>query len=106
MENVPVDHAAGHAAEARVTTDKASRYLQQLCKHFGHKVPARFDAHEGHVEFAMGACALAAGPEADELVMRVTASTPGDLTTLEEIVGGHLVRFGFRDGLLVEWQTA
>ena len=28
-------------------TDKASRYLQQLCKHFGHKADVRFDATSG-----------------------------------------------------------
>lgn len=33
---------------ARLETANASKYLQQLCKHFAHKVEVRFDETEGH----------------------------------------------------------
>lgn len=33
---------------ARYPTAHASKYLQQLCRHFAHKVAVRFDAHSGH----------------------------------------------------------
>ena len=53
-------------------TAQASRYLQQLCKHFGHKVAARFDATSGVVDLPAGPLALTA--EADQLVVTVTAA--------------------------------
>ena len=36
-------------SHAEVATANASRYLQQLCKHFGHKVEASFDEKAGIV---------------------------------------------------------
>jgi hypothetical protein len=35
---------------AEVATPRAERYLQQLCKHFGHKVAVTFDPRSGKVE--------------------------------------------------------
>lgn len=39
---------------ATFKTENASRYLQTLCKHFGHKVEVRFDAHSGEISFPVG----------------------------------------------------
>jgi hypothetical protein len=87
---------------AEVATPKASRYLQQLCKHFGHKLPATFDASEGRIEFSTGACRLEAGAEV--LTLHLTAPDGGRLAELQEVVGSHLLRFAFRDALKVEWR--
>jgi uncharacterized protein len=35
----------------RSATPKVSQYLEQLCKHFGHKVEIRFDEHWGRIAF-------------------------------------------------------
>lgn len=96
----------GKAAVAVVATAKASGYLQQLCKHFGHKIPASFDASEGRVTFPFGDCALAVSPAGDSLTLRVSAATAEDLERLQEVVGGHLERFAFREGLQVAWTSA
>lgn len=98
-----VDTVRTKVATAAVATPKASSYLQQLCKHFGHKVPARFDAAEGRVAFAMGDCLLRASPDGGVLTMTVSAATDADLGRVQEIVGGHLERFAFREKLRVEW---
>ena len=58
---------------ARFETPNASRYLQQLCKHFAHKVPATFDAHHGEVELPPGRCVL----DADETGLTIVC-TPAD----------------------------
>ncbi|TIT63197.1 MAG: DUF2218 domain-containing protein, partial [Mesorhizobium sp.] len=34
-------------SHANVTTAHASRYLQQLCKHWAHKFPVEFDPNHG-----------------------------------------------------------
>lgn len=86
---------------ATISTAKASGYLQQLCKHFGHKVPAEFTPEAGTITFEMGTAALAATD--DTLTMTVTAATAEGLERLEQVMGGHLERFAFRDALTVSW---
>lgn len=92
-------------ATATVATPKASGYLQQLCKHFAHKVPASFDATEGRVAFPMGDCRLNASPDG-VLTMTASAATAADLARVQAIVGGHLERFAFRETLAIAWIEA
>jgi hypothetical protein len=40
---------------ARVPTESASRYLQQLAKHWSHKMAVTFTAEEGTITFPNGA---------------------------------------------------
>jgi len=87
---------------ARVPTEKAARYMGQLCKHFAHKIPATFDADSGRIEFSIGVCELAVAKDA--LVLHVTAANNEELDQMEDVVARHLVRFGFRDELIVKWQ--
>ena len=49
-------------SSATVPTANAGRYMVQLCKHFGHKVPAEWNDHEGKITFEMGEAALRAAP--------------------------------------------
>ena len=86
---------------AVLTTPNASRYLQQLCKHFAHKIPATFDAEQGRIEFPFGTCTLAAGP--DTLTLTAQTAEPETLDRLEEVIASHLVRFAFREDLTVSW---
>lgn len=90
-------------ATARVPTEKASRYLQQLCKHFAHKLPVTFDEHAGSISFSIGECALAA--DADTLTITATAPVEGDMDQLKDVIVRHLVRFAFREDLQVEWEA-
>ena len=90
-------------ARAVIETGAASRYLQQLCKHFAHKIPVRFDETEGQIDFEIGQCRLAA--EAGRLVLSVQATAPETLAPLQDVVARHLIRFAFReDALEVVWQ--
>lgn len=90
------------SSEARVPTDKASRYLGQLCKHFAQKVPAQCGGTNGKVEFEPGTCLMEV--VGDELVLRCKAEEPGGLQTVKDVVRDHLVRFGWREELTVEWR--
>lgn len=89
------------AAEARVNSDKASRYLVQLCKHFAHKTPAEYDDLQGRIDFQPGSCLLRATPSA--LVVTCEASTLPDLDRVKTTIEDHIVRFGWRDNIAVEW---
>ncbi|GGD89065.1 hypothetical protein GCM10011390_04770 [Aureimonas endophytica] len=90
--------------EARITTAHASRYLQQLCKHFAHKRPVSFDERAGRIEFTIGDCRLAADDEA--LTLRLEAPDEAQLEQLQDVVIRHLERFAFRESLAVRWKAA
>jgi hypothetical protein len=89
---------------ADVPTDKASRYLQQLAKHFAHKLPVSFDAQQGSITFGIGTCAM----EADDTRLRLilTAADATQLPQLQDVVERHLVRFAFREELALDWTAA
>lgn len=89
-------------SRAVIETEAASRYLQQLCKHFAHKVPVQFDEAAGEIRFDIGTCHLRA--EAGTLVLEAEAVQPETRATLEDVVARHLIRFAFRDDLKVIWQ--
>ncbi|WP_136683235.1 DUF2218 domain-containing protein [Falsirhodobacter xinxiangensis] len=86
---------------ASVPTTKPSAYLQQLCKHFGHKIPVEFTPEAGRITFEMGIAELEAADDA--LILRVTGD---DIERLENVVASHLERFAFREELKVVWTRA
>jgi hypothetical protein len=101
------------ASTARTPTASASRYLQQLCKHWSHNLAVEYDAAQGRVTFprdARGASwagdavvTFTAEPEA--LVTRIEASEPGQLDGLKGAVARHVDRFAFREAPLpFAWQ--
>ena len=98
---------------ALVPTNKGSRYLQQLCKHWEHNLEVEFTAERGRVTFprdARGAdwprdalFTMVAHPDA--LECRIEASAPGQLEGLKGAVERHLDRFAFREGpLKYDWK--
>ena len=91
-------------ANATIPTSSAKRTLGQFVKHFSHKLPfALLDTNEiGEVRFPFGLCALAA----DEAALKISlhAEAEPDLLRLQEVVSSHLVRFAFRETLLIEWR--
>lgn len=85
---------------ATVTTDRASGYLQQLCKHFGHKVPVTFTPEAGEITLPFGSSALHAH---DGVLTLSVTGEDDDLTKLEEFIGSHFARFAFRENLHLTW---
>ena len=91
-------------SEAAIATEQASRYLQQLCKHFAHKRPVTFDEHAGEISFSVGDCRLKA--QDNTLRLSLTAPNGENMEQLKDVVVRHLVRFAFREELQVDWQDA
>ena len=100
-------------ATADVPTTSASRYLQQLCKHWAHNLDVAFDATEGRIVFPKdargrdfpgnGAVILKARETA--LEVRVDATAPEQLEGLMGAVASHLDRFAFREApLAFNWR--
>jgi uncharacterized protein len=86
---------------AKVVTPEASRYLQQLCKHFQHKRPVVFDERSGHIDFPIGNCRLSATD--DLLTLSLSAPDDARMADLKDVVARHLLRFAFRDPPEIEW---
>lgn len=98
----------GFTTVARVSTAHASRYLQQLCKHWQHNLAVEFDADHGTVVFphdARGAdhpgdALVTFDAAADALVVRIDATSTEQLDGLQGAVARHLDRFAFREAPL------
>jgi hypothetical protein len=96
-------------AEARVETERSSRYLAQLCRHIDKaaKASPQMEAHVewsedyGTINFGWGRCTL----RADSRVLTLRAEAPDgeSLRRLQDRVADRLERFGRRDRLTVTW---
>ena len=98
-----------------VPTANASRYLQQLCKHWGHNLSVKFTETDGEVIFPrnargadwQGDAILVMKAHQDNLECRLDASATGQLEALKGAVVRHLDRFAFREApLSFSWQDS
>ena len=106
-------------AMTRVPTDRAGRYLAQLCQHLsqisGHArhgdatdgsgpPPIRrvewSDSH-GIIEFGSGRCTLDAA--SDTLTINLEAGDLNELRKLQQMLAARLTTIGRRDNLVVAW---
>ncbi len=101
------------AATANLPTSSASRYLQQLCKHWAHNLVVTFNAEEGRIVFPKNARGLSFPGDgmvtlrAHEtgLEVLVDATAPEQLEGLKGAVASHLDRFAFREvPLAFDWR--
>lgn len=96
------------SAKARFATAHASRYLQQLCKHWQHNLAVAFDPVHGTIVFprdARGAdwradATVTLDADGAGLDCRIDASEPGQLEGLKGALVRHLERFAFREAPL------
>jgi hypothetical protein len=97
---------------AHVPTAHASKYLQQLCKHWGHNLAVEFTAERGTVTFpadmkgtifpSEGTLEMIAHPET--LEVRVEGANEEHVERLRTVAAKHLDRFAFREAPLpFEW---
>ena len=90
-------------SSATVPTSHAQRYMTQLCKHFGHRVPATLAGQEGKVAFEAGEASMRASP--DTLMLVSCAGDAEGLARIERTIESHLKRFAFREpDLAVQWR--
>ena len=89
---------------ARVPTLSASRYLQQLAKHWSHKMEVSFTPEEGTILFPNGSkLEMRVASEALDIVL--TVPEDGDVARMREVVASHLDRFAFREApLTFDWR--
>lgn len=103
-------------ADARIVTDRPSRYLTQLCQHIGHLgdrnrlhrpenvLPSIVESSDtlAIVDFApWGRCTMRA--EQSLLTLHLDTTSEYNLQQLQDILTRNLTRFGRRDHLEVTW---
>lgn len=84
-------------SSAVIRTENASRYLQQLCKHFAHKIDVEFTPTHGVCRFSVGTATLDAEP--DQLTIVADAKDAEALGETRHVIESHLLRFAFREEL-------
>lgn len=87
---------------AIVATAHASRYLQQLCKHWAHKFAVEFTPEHGRID--LGENRLVILDAGAEKLTATVETTEENLSRLEEVVANHIVRFAFREELVFDWK--
>jgi len=89
---------------ARVPTVSASRYLQQLAKHWSHKMAVSYSAQEGRIAFPNGSV-LEMRADSETLDVVLTVTDGEDAARMREVVASHLDRFAFREApLTFDWR--
>lgn len=94
-----------HRIETTIATAHASKYLQQLCKHWSHKFDVAFSPTQGRVPFGEGrVCDM----QADDagLTLRLEANDAAEAERMGGVVIDHLARFAHREQLpAAVWRT-
>ncbi|MEN5298717.1 DUF2218 domain-containing protein [Brucella sp. TWI559] len=86
---------------AIVSTTHASRYLQQLCKHWAHKFTVEFTPESGRIDLDENRVVML---NASEQNLTATIEAPeAILEQMENVVSSHIVRFAFREELIFNW---
>ncbi len=90
---------------ARVPTHSASKYLQQLAKHWSHKMEVTFSEEEGRIAFPNRAV-LEMRADSETLDVALTVPESEDVERMRGVVSSHLDRFAFREApLTFDWAT-
>ncbi|MCC7250639.1 DUF2218 domain-containing protein [Hyphomicrobium sp.] len=84
-------------ATSSFETERASRYLQAMCRHFAHKVPVNYDASVGTADMPFGLLNMEAA--GNTLRFEIEAADDQSLARLKYVVEAHIVRFAFREKL-------
>lgn len=76
-------------------TSHASKYLQQLCKHFANKVDVRYTENEGYVKLSIGEARLMADDIG--LIVSFDVANADAASAAHYIIDKHMEKFAFRE---------
>ena len=88
-------------AHAAVVTDAPARYAKQLASHLGRRAEVRDETDGTRLVLGSSSCLVVVADGVLEL--RAEAESTEDLDRVTDVVGSHLVRFGQRNELVVDW---
>ena len=99
---------------ADTSTAHASKYLQQLCKHWQHNLAVEFTPEHGTVTSPRDARGATWAGDAlvtfdagsDALSVRIDASSDEHVEVMKGVIARHLDRFAFREApLAFDWRA-
>lgn len=85
-------------ATAFVPTENGWRYVQQLCKHWAHKLDVELADQKGVIKFESAVATMTS--DAAGLTVTIEAEAPETVERLQGVVSSHLDRFAFREAPL------
>ncbi len=87
---------------ASVPTANGAKFLQQLCKHWSHRLEVEFSDRKGTVTFPGAVVKLQAGTDALQVIIECQDSE--EVERMKGVVSSHLDRFAFREApLKFDW---
>ncbi len=90
---------------ATVPTESGWKYLQQLCKHWSHKLEVELGDQRGVVTFPEAKAVMTT--DATSLTVELDAVSDEVLERMKGVVSSHLDRFAFREAPLpFDWKAA
>ena len=90
-------------AKASVPTGNAAKYMQQVCKHWSHKLEVDLSEQKGVVKFPTAVATFDAG--ADALQVTIEGEDSEVVERMKGVVASHLDRFAFREAPLpFDWR--
>lgn len=90
---------------AIVPTENGWKYIQQLCKHWSHKLTTELSDNKGVVTFENATAVMIC--DANAITVTIESEAQDVLERLKGVVSSHLDRFAFREAPLpFEWQDA
>ena len=84
-----------HVTTGTFATAQGAKYLQQLCKHFAHKIETSCSETEGRLHFDMGTAFLTA--DESGLTVRFELQHDDSFEAAQHVIDSHLERFAFRE---------
>lgn len=81
----------------RLRTEHASKYMQQLLRHFAHKVTVNYDTVNGTADMPWGPIRMTAS--AEELRAEITGADDETLARARDVIDRHLVPFAHREAV-------
>nr|WP_321508528.1 DUF2218 domain-containing protein [uncultured Celeribacter sp.] len=91
-------------ATGQFHTPHASKYLQQLAKHFSHKIEVSFTETDAELALPPGSATLHADNQT--LTAHISAEDDAGLVRAKSIIDKHLERFAFRENFeAMDWQS-
>ena len=90
-------------ARASVPTANAGKYMQQLCKHWSHRLEVDLSEERGVVKFPAALATFE--PAADALLVTIEGEED-EIERMKGVVASHLDRFAFREAPLpFDWKA-
>lgn len=89
-------------AKTSVPTVNGAKYMQQLCKHWSHKLEVELSEQRGVVRFPAAVATFE--PRAGALEVAIEGDKSEEVERLKGVVASHLDRFAFREApLRFDW---